>query len=852
MLLLASLLTMSLTSPTNAQDAPTPPGLLMIIMIDDSSTNDPKPNAGGRNNTLTAGLVNPNLLKRIDTDRNNYRTEAAIDVIRLLQSDPITTHQVAVLRFANVSVDQAWLGGNAQDPAQRLTPIGGGSSPNAESLITAVRTRNLNNITVGPGQLDEAMVEVRDFLQNSAYAAHQGLKPVILLITDDVPIDGAISNSPFGNSSSWQTNLAKFQDPLRELTNPTGYQPYPTDRPCALPSGGATFAVFAMGAANWVNRDGTTDKTPDTVDANISTEYYPALVSSVGGLDTLDGGVAPLAYRIDPTFADETGNTLRDGLQDAVLRLHRAVRCATPIDVQPTPNPPPDQRGFSFSISAFYQTTRLTLTTPSGSGITFRNPAGETVQLAEIAALTYGDELRRHYRLLDTDAAWSVGEWSITITGANTADLYAEADISLAGTDSSISGELTGLKPRTRNNYLISVSKNGQPVISDPLLADPALSVTLFQSNRPSQELAVTHLETGYEVVIEETMAESSGDYTLRPTLNLKTRDGTLLTSAVAALTFPDVALNYDSGFTMEIGSSLDRTIWDCDDGDNTQNFSVITKQSSEGGNPESLGSFTQVDVYYPMPDLTLEPTPLAGLRWRYEKESLEGAIEFDTAIPCNSLNPGPNQSMLVVARFPNNSIATAQVNFSLPIPTAKPAETLPPTLTPMPTPTPTPPRPAPIQDISNRVLAPPLSYLIVGILGVITIGAMYGGFNRWMSQHLPLHHVTILAPQADKNRPLLPRWKRLPPMRYIPYLQSSAIQHGDSLIFTVRAGDDGQIVIRAGSSPLNINGESVPPNTEVSTNRATITIRYNHISDDAQTNNELKWRLFNHNKGVS
>ena len=864
-------LVMSLTpsvTPIHAQETLTPPGLMLVILLDDSLTNT------GDTNTLSYYSRGGNLSRRA-TDPNNYRADAAIDLLTHLQSDLTAFHQVAVLRFANNDSDMKWL--SEQSAGQKFVTVGGvGNSDGYNQLVTAI-TGRLPIGTGRPGQLDNAIVAAQEVI-TLQYDQNRDtpLKPVVLLIADDVPIDDAIENSPINDvgeqletaQNAWRAKLPLFEDPLSELVNlpSDGFRPY--TGACAAQAGGVTFAVFAMGAANWFDADGTLADF-DTVQESQATEYFPALAARLTSLDGLDG--SPLAYPIDPKFADADSVQLRADLQSAVSRLHRALRCATPVTIERETNTPANQTEFNFRLSAFYQQVRVTVTIPSsGSSVTFTRPDGTVADDLQKFAVSYGETRREIYTLTrptDVDSApkWSEGVWKVNISEIETATVTAEADLNLDGLDYTEVGDFTDLTPGRSEDYRLTLEKDGVTLRNDPLVMGLNVSLRASNGNTTPLELA---LENGdYQWTVVGDKAPSSGTYYVEFGLDLTPRDGTLLTSTNAKRSLRQLPLEYVTGFEISQDDPRTGATWACDDGKYSQELSVITRQASTGSNPDSLGSFTRVEMYYPLPDFSQSPspTPMAILSWKPDLDDNDDSIRFSELIDCNLFQTGGDQNLLVIARFPGaeGTPVALDLGFSLVTftpsltPTLVPSLTPTSALTPTPTPTPQPSGAQPMRDITTSVLSPPMIYILIASLATLGIPATLRQFRTIFVENLPLLSVEILPPDATQTEPILPLWKRLPPMRYIGLLQRRRItiknQRGErEWVCTVRGGQNGQLLIVAGVIPIDVQGQVFQPNSSATTQRARTTIKYGEVDDQTGlTQNQHELIILNNNRGV-
>jgi hypothetical protein len=704
--LLTCLTLLVLLTPAAAQNPsdflqanPKPPALRLVILIDDSSTNL----ANASTNTLNAYNKGARL-NRAPTDPNDYRGQAAIELLTRLNADHSTVHQVAVLRFAFNSSNTRWLSGNGED--RPFTEIGGGSS-GLITLSNAIRGRGLrlqNDVIIGPGQLDDAARSAQNALA-SAYqqdTANNLFKPVVLLIADDVPIQDRLANSPFENVTRWQADLPSFESPMREMVQPSSGVP-PYRGVCqSTESGGATAVFFAMGAANWVDADGTT-ASYDDVQNSPQTEYFVDFAQRLGSLDPQNQ--TPLAYRIDPQFVST--NTLATDLSNAVGEVYRALRCGTPIEIAQSEQLSGSVR-YTFQLSAFYQQAQISVITPSGRTVSLTAPSDASVPTPEI--ISYGDVSQRIYTLtrrLDTPSAeWSDGLWTIEVgtSGGDTGgvSLKGSADLNIERSglgNISLAGSTSGLPPSTDTELRVGILQHGIHIRStDPLLQSTnAIQASLLNTNGREEAIERVLERTGgngYDLIIEGEQVPDGGIYTIRMSANLKGTVGTLLPNNLSLKPVDSVGvqLEYELGFAISRSDPDQNILWECVDG--KQRLVIYTTQSSLSSNAESIGSYTRVEVYYPIANLNTDPTPtpFAVLAWDIET-GVGSNTAFSTQIDCGLLTPQPqaNARMLVVAQFPsiNTTPPSLEIAFQAtpftmtPLPTYTPVTYVPPPPTP-------------------------------------------------------------------------------------------------------------------------------------------------------------------------
>ena len=454
----AVLIAFFLIRRANAQDSSLPqtnsPPLLLLILLDNSST------MTGTNSAATTKRYST---PRDPTDSSDRRAQAVQRLLLHLQADSVQ-HQVAVLSFGSTPID---LRGLSIDDTGNFGFVGVGGGGSADTLIQAVMTPRTP--TPGPGDVKGALAMAKQILQPQLdKGAASVYKPVILLITDDVPMDTKFAASVWSQSPNttklWSTYVQGLETDMQSFANEKLYQGY-----CRPANGGVSFGVFAMGAANWVNTDGS-------INSSGNGSFYSELLTNLGSIAPLTK--QPLNYRIDPTFTSD-GQLVND-FRDAIPQFLRDVRCEWDVP-ELVPETDTARAKLSIPVSVLYQSVTLTLDVPHG--------AQPTVTLADKSALqpltttAWGNNQDTLVYFAEPKTAGYAGSWQVLLNGVGSVQLGVQinAAVDLSALTLGSQTDVKSITSANNSPYSFQLLANGVPVdaASDPVLgANPSGSLT--------------------------------------------------------------------------------------------------------------------------------------------------------------------------------------------------------------------------------------------------------------------------------------------------------------------------------------------------------------------------------------
>lgn len=742
-----------------------PPPLMMIVVVDESGTMQ-----NGTNSILPTGGSLPAGFGRLSTDPEDRRLEAVIDLAARLQGDRSTTHQLAVLTFARSSeipewlTPEGWADGSADGtPSNIFTQLGAGvDSSDFETFTNRLRQPRgwRDAISGGAGNPAEAMTFVQTALTDTLRdRPPDSIKPVVLFITDDVPMSD-FSSGPWVSPGLWSGYLTEFEAPLLALSATSLYQGY-----CAKPNGGVTIASFPMGAANWVNADGTTQGVNDA-DAGTG-DYFTDLATRLGAVNPVNGDT--LVYPIDPLFSDGGFGQNEADFDAAVTGLLRGLRCTDRVEIATTTEGL-DAVG-NVPVSAFHSHVTITADVNPDQQVEIVPPGGASLGAASNITRTEvipAGSTRKRVTFGLNRSDFSPGEWAgvwqLRVEGTQIA-VIADAVVDLSGVTVVDRTPVTSVEPGQPVDLSYEVFTNGYPVQpGDSLLA----SVTGSEPSTGAFDLSgedaafTTRLGDGFT---------DAGRYNVSITINVQ-NPATVPLPETEVYNERLTTIAVASGFILRRTVPDNNTVWDCEQGQ--QELSAIVELGSESASQESVGSYTRIDVYYPpraATDGDSAATPIAQLAW-------QEAGRFSNTIDCSIFTGGDNE-IEIVAVFPNNAESNRSVNFTFQ-PTPTPTQTPMPEATIAPTATPPPPGPDLVGNVGESVLRPPLSVILIGIavmfLGITTIRLTTIYFRTL----LPLYNVWLEVNASPRQRLLGPL------RRYVPL----GLGHYRNLITVTATGE--------------------------------------------------------------
>jgi hypothetical protein len=670
-LLVGLLLLLSLTLlPTHAQQpeftSTAPPALLLLILIDDSSTmNQPERHL----NSVTTGGFTRNgsdVPNRAVTDDDFRRYQEVERLITGLHADLLQTHQVAVLRFD--SAFGGWLSGSAEQPFIRLGAEGDDAA--FVQLREALRTPEAGQ---QPGDTVDAMAEALSALDRwvTTNAARGALKPVVLLLTDDVPIRNW-AESPWNNVTEWRDYNAEF---LRQIDSLRGRVQYTGDY-CRHNNGSPLLVTLPMGSANWVNDDGTIVEPQGATGGN----YFRRLADRSGAQTLRRDSVLLysnndlLTFPIDPRFVSLA--ELESDLRNAFNQMLSEVRCLQAYDIS-------DQLGgtggdIPFSVSAMHQQVRLLFDIQPPSGLELVAPDGRVITVADAQ-----DWLKLvNTPRTDRFVAWGLnrdgfgapetwaGEWLIRVDSGFVPNIRLEYEIDMAD----LSWSLLPLSDSSAPIQM-RLSVGTRNLTDDIVIRDLQADVIAADGSERFDAVPFTVRGDAYEARVPFTQPVT---YAVEPSLELNASLGD------GGRYFR--GLRYDLGLpTSGAGSvrpQIERGVvtvniespqasgeaWACTDG--TQPLRVRLLDDNSEDNSESLYSYADVGVYYVGGGAF--PQRIARLSWDLGEF-------FRGEVLCEDLDAGADQAIEVRAEYANGLSGADSITFSFqptPVPTIAPTAT--------------------------------------------------------------------------------------------------------------------------------------------------------------------------------
>ena len=796
-----------LLAPAHAQEILSeqtqPPSTVMLILLDDTLTNI---NRGDNSATSLSTTFDNVPVARLATDPQDARGQAVVRMLTHLQADESVTHRVAVLRFATTGETPQWLTGTDEAPFITL-----GTGDATSEVFTATASRILgraNYRVVGPGDtvlaLDTSLEHLGNEIRNSV---NLNIKPIITLITDDVPIKTwALSPWRVSDTSSgpdnWDDYVAGFSNTLDRLAQAAPYNGY-----CEAETG-ITLGVFALGSANWVNADGTIAPYDGTINADGITpgngDYFPSLLEGLG--------LTNYVYAIDPGFVDATGSVLKENLLEQTDSFITDVRCLAPLDILPERDP--FSTTFSFDVSTFHKQLLIAIEDPTG-GI----PPDLQVNLANMTPaptkfVRYRDDAPYTIMVVNHDDIpenWT-GTWQIVTDPDIAIDLNIYASLDYSGIEIIPQTILDNVVRGERFSYEVLVQdRYQQPIANDPLLDNVSLVVNgvpglmNFESERQIYNRSVL----GDEVA-------TTGTIDIAAMVNVRVPDGH---TDLVPLTFPLTSIQSSS--QLNLGNPPSVGTLPCNDG--TYQLSVPIDFDTNS-NLDSITSYMRVEAKY-----RNQPTPIAILTWDFD-------TKFVGTIHCENLESGDDQTIIIEGVLPDGGRQRIDFIFDYYAPTPTPA----PTVNPLPTATAVPPHPRYIDNIRDSIFSFPLNILLsiigVGFVSAIVI-ASWQVYHRYVT---PLHDVYLTEHIDTKETPRTPLIRGF--ARWLPFFQSrtfylsmpdnnNASKVRSVPLFSVQGKQGGQALkIKVMAQNVRVNGINPPLNTVQEYSAREVTVNYEGV----------------------
>lgn len=721
---------------SDAISAATPPGLLLVIMVDDSST---------MNDNLSSIETARFGSTRNGTDNSMLRWQNVGRIVTQLHADTQTTHQVGVLSFDNSF--RGWYSGTSDAPFVELGAQGNDNAYNG--LMTRINRADAGTL---PGDTVTAMTEVNNALQRWAqsFGRNSNLKPVILLITDDVPIE-AWSESPWQLASPWRTGVDPlFKQQVTEFTRIVNYQ----GTYCRHNNGSGILYTMALGAANWVNADGS-------INQSGSGNYFQqiALQNNFTSLQTGE----PLVSVIDAQMA--TGTTLPAfDFETAFDNFLQEVRCLETTEQRNITLSP-----FVSSMTIVFQQgadRNISLTPPDDRPVNSTNDVIFTDAGVRIVA-PRGERAPYQVWSFDRDdwvasgRTWS-GEWQT--------DVQTRVLRSITEDATELNWQVVGDFNDELPQLTIQLLKDGRALRFSPYIQSVSAVLENQQNPADAQTYEFNQLDDGtYQLPIPI----ESGIFTIEPYITMgQAVIGTDI-SAGTVVRLPDVAANRNDVLriartTIEpqlvvqdppLNTSLNPNC----SAEGVIDFNVDIGFGLDDPDPdllERLYSYVRVEVYHsfdgqdaPAPDAT----PIAVLAGNLQ-ESAFTAREPCAILDARARDAGTDDPQAVSTQQVFEYRPVSNVDIDLPLPVTAvfdyqtPTPTPMPTVTPQPSPTrsiPTPPAVNPVSEVGDVLTSPPGSVLftIGGVLVAILL--ILSGVNNY-ARLLPLRAVSIDRKDTD------------------------------------------------------------------------------------------------------
>jgi hypothetical protein len=803
-------------APTPSEVDTAAPGLLFVILLDDSSTMSLE----GARNSLETALQVPGSTRDL-TDPEFIRSRAAVDLIKQLASDPAQTHTVAVMSYARQAEDPVWLSAQPDVPDNVFLTVGGDSATPDELYSRLLSKRFYPQ---GPGDTISAIQkEVRDRISEEIDRLNtEGVrrKPVILLITDDVPMQ-TWDQGPFvaPENPTWQAYSENLITELRPLADANAYEGY-----CATADAGGedntiglTFVTFAMGAANWVNTNGSISESGDG-------DYFQNVARALGStfLSNLEN---PFVVRIDPLFEDDGRSRLENDLRDATRGLVAELRCQWRLVPQQIETLSDESR-YSIEVSSLFKSITLMVDVPLTVG-----DGPIAIVLSDQNTLTQqpivNDWLlqRRYIWTIERDAineVWA-GEWEIRIPGGQSS-VSASAVLDLNGLAVDIDSDTDNLSPTSNLNLLFALRKDNQPLSDDLVLGN----LTAQLSGTSDQEVVLNPQGDG--IFVSNLTLTRSGPYNTSVIVALNQQAGIPLPASIRLAGPP---LTVGAGFQLGDTNPVDGASWLCDPESLQQTFSVEFSLGRDDRDRESVLSYTQMNLYYPVPAPGSSATPFATLQ-PVIQAGAPNESRFQGQFNCRQLALSDGQQMSIEAVFPGDIRVTRVVNFNYsptltPVPaTATSTPRI--TTTPLPTVTPAPNWANPVSDLVSPANLPVVLMIVIPLCLAFSGWVLLRAWHAYENNFLGLSQTTVTIENVAEgefiasHQPALGPWRRLSPFhQHQTYFSNTATAPDDlkpaepkakaeqTALFRIEAVQGGRVLrIRAYSSQIRVNGKAI------------------------------------------
>jgi len=775
----------------------TPPALAVVVVLDDTRTmlQQNSANASGRSVWGTG------------TDEDDTRADAIRMIAALLHADQTQEHQLAVYRFYNRNT-----GGWLTDEGDNFIRLGGTDSAVSQAAFNGLdadlRSRSIPR-DQGGGDSHLALQAVNQVLNAKYTSGTIADKIIVLLITDDVPILDFGTSPWSGNGASWLaadgTNFLNQRTALNTLPN--------YDNPtCPTANDDPVFAVFPMGAANWVNADGSV---PFTRDAQPTAENIGTFFTQYEQSSLLLAGT-PLVYPIVPQFGD--AETMRQAFRDAVGRLLAETRCVRRTSI--TLDTSNVLATGEFEMSNLYPTVRLIVQGRSDAEVRVRDANNAPITESDTSGVRVADNGDGvNVWSFSRDAftgAWE-GDWQVSVSGGN-ASVFIEREIN----PSEIAWQAVDEQPAYPGNSQISYQVNLLADGTHTIRESDSFSLILRLNDTSSgtaQDFQLTPTTgDGYTVIIPEGAIQAK-NYSVQIMIRFNQAWGSTIEAGHDyVINSPSGRIIIDSPPEMIVVQPGADSVW-CQGG--TQLFRVTLNWRSEIraiADPASLYSYAQVYLIYdppaPLDIMTPVPATLIPLRANLGDPLNPEDDVFEVVLNCDTDLLRGEQNISVVGRLGDQVTFehTRVGQYTSPTPSHTPPATaiytaipsLTPSFTPRPAlAVPTQPPVSLVEGVIRPVTEPPLRdiLLILAVFGLI-IGT-YIGIGRYRENFLPLSFVSMEREPDVTRRPMLSGWRAL-----LPFTQRRSVYEDEAgILFTIERDDQGDFVY-APQDEINVIGD--------------------------------------------
>jgi hypothetical protein len=716
-----------------------PPRILLVIMVDDSSTM----NLPGLNSIATSGF---RTVPKDVTDNTNERWKFVAKLASILNSDPISSHELAVMSF-DTDIN-GWYTDVDRDGDPFIT-LGQMSDDQAQfdSFMSLIASPPLGDF---PGDTFDAVSEAKRVIDAWMLENSNDInsKPVFLLITDDVPIASFV-DSPFSaDLINWLGYHNRFVNTLQEMTQSLSS----TTNYCSHGNGGSLFITLAMGAANWindVNRDGFIVSRTERINTSGEGDYFQAIARELNSFKR--DGSTPLVYSIDPLL--ENTIQTREDFKATLNALYDELRCTVTEGVSSTSIN--NQQEYTVYISPFNDRVVLVFNEPSSANINIF-PPNSTEPLPPDLFFKHSPENHSHQvisllrsSVRNAGLPWA-GDWRLNVQNGSENSLDVIRQVNLQN----ISWINDPPYQKGASQLTIKITVDDIPI--QDVRAIP-FDVTGIMTNlaNTTQQIPV-QLDANVDSFTIN-ISDFEGRYELSLALSIP---DTLIPTATSWRQI-DLMTNQDlpsiESVTVDpkliIESPNDLTIDDlaCD-----EKFPVRARIILDGEVDESVNTYTDIGIYYkPSESIDFGLDPITQLSW-------DLGDFFSGTVACNQLVAGADQELDIRAHLPNEDVPlTEKITFDY-YPTQTPNPTPLPTVTPLPRIT-EPPADDPVQatvdSIANDLLT---QIVIVAFTLYVLIRMLLGGYRFYTSNYLRLASWLIktgnTVPKPLAERPYLPR----------------------------------------------------------------------------------------------